>query len=633
MNLDQNKIDVNKNILPIAGDGVLRIGNTTAPNRFLGVHASEFGIDTNSRLNFTTGGTTTINQGTSLTVLIAGGQRVLITSSITQLTGNVDVLANLGIGGYADIAEIGVPGNPAANTARLYAKDVSTLTRLFYRDTLGTEIPIGMSFVGFEADGDLDMNTFDIFDVDNITFQLGGAALLDTDVGFSGLAGGGLQANILDTGIFTVTKENVPFVTFDANNEQIIFEGIDDAVMFFTRTTGVDQTASIGKFNNVFQISDPTKVSLAVNLVNIVDITNTGLAMTGSNFITTPQIGFSILGNIIEDDAGGMIFKTPPTKEFTWSDGTTEFAILNVSGLLLNALFIQNTSISPPAATGFANVGKVFFDSTNSHHYSVRRNGGVIDLEGGPTVISDNTDVNTSGALENDVMILDDLGVWRDRPQRGLDTDSFKVYDQTIEDPFNEETWYGLEINAAFNADVYDRVMVVGDMWLAPLILTKPTTISGLGLYAETSVGGSQYVLGIYTDIGLGRLRPNAKVVQAITPTSSVRFEPVNTSSTDLNPGNYWMAIKCTANPASVGTVRAIPYSMLRPILGYGDNDDGDEATFIGPGVGYLIQGLGTSTTLPTTITANDLGKLESGGGSTEAQDVFPNIFLRYTAY
>lgn len=44
---------------------------------------------------------------------------------------------------HADFGENGAPGNPAANTGRLYAKDVNSATRLAYRDSAGTEYVLG----------------------------------------------------------------------------------------------------------------------------------------------------------------------------------------------------------------------------------------------------------------------------------------------------------------------------------------------------------------------------------------------------------------------------------------------------------------------------------------------------------
>jgi hypothetical protein len=51
----------------------------------------------------------------------------------------VSALAALVGSTHADFGENGAPGNPAADTARLYAKDVSTVTRLAYRDSAGNE--------------------------------------------------------------------------------------------------------------------------------------------------------------------------------------------------------------------------------------------------------------------------------------------------------------------------------------------------------------------------------------------------------------------------------------------------------------------------------------------------------------
>lgn len=43
---------------------------------------------------------------------------------------------------YTDFVEMTAPATPAANTARLYAKDISGLTRLCYKDPAGTEFTI-----------------------------------------------------------------------------------------------------------------------------------------------------------------------------------------------------------------------------------------------------------------------------------------------------------------------------------------------------------------------------------------------------------------------------------------------------------------------------------------------------------
>jgi hypothetical protein len=61
------------------------------------------------------------------------------------------------IGGYQDFEEIAAPANPAANTARFYAKDNgSGVTKLYYRDSAGTETEVG----GAGGGATLGANTF-----------------------------------------------------------------------------------------------------------------------------------------------------------------------------------------------------------------------------------------------------------------------------------------------------------------------------------------------------------------------------------------------------------------------------------------------------------------------------------------
>lgn len=46
---------------------------------------------------------------------------------------------------YIDFNETSVPANPSTNTVRFYAKDSSGDSRLFYKDSTGTEIPVGLA--------------------------------------------------------------------------------------------------------------------------------------------------------------------------------------------------------------------------------------------------------------------------------------------------------------------------------------------------------------------------------------------------------------------------------------------------------------------------------------------------------
>jgi len=74
---------------------------------------------------------------------------------------NLAGVNNLSQTGYHDLVEISTPSNPSANTVRLYAKDVSGASRLFYRDSAGTEISLQPTEInalefGAVADGSTD---------------------------------------------------------------------------------------------------------------------------------------------------------------------------------------------------------------------------------------------------------------------------------------------------------------------------------------------------------------------------------------------------------------------------------------------------------------------------------------------
>jgi hypothetical protein len=78
-------------------------------------------------------------------------------------SGNLSGIANVSATGYLDVAEIATPGNPAANTARLYAYDDSGTTKVAFRDSAGTETVIGS---GGGGGGDL-VSTNNLSDVDS----------------------------------------------------------------------------------------------------------------------------------------------------------------------------------------------------------------------------------------------------------------------------------------------------------------------------------------------------------------------------------------------------------------------------------------------------------------------------------
>ncbi|MCA9828555.1 MAG: hypothetical protein KC444_09270 [Nitrosopumilus sp.] len=140
MNYDQNKIELNKNILPIAGDGVLNIGGSTEPNRFLAMYATTFGMDANRNLNFNIGGgALNVNGvGDSFVLSVDSITKLTSTATLTTLAGNANVTGNMEIGSKIIVDEISAPvTNPDVNTGWIYGKDVGGHTEPFWEDELG----------------------------------------------------------------------------------------------------------------------------------------------------------------------------------------------------------------------------------------------------------------------------------------------------------------------------------------------------------------------------------------------------------------------------------------------------------------------------------------------------------------
>lgn len=152
-------------------------------------------------------------------------------------------------GGYIDFVELlPVPGSPAADTARLYSKDVAGVTKLCYKDSLGTEtiLDIGSSIAAHVLEADphtqyqkesekgtasgyasLDAGT------KIPTVELGGAGADNTkflrgDQTWQVPAGGAGGHTIQDEGVPLTARTNLDFVgtgvaaTDDAVNDKTI---------------------------------------------------------------------------------------------------------------------------------------------------------------------------------------------------------------------------------------------------------------------------------------------------------------------------------------------------------------------------------------------------------------------------
>jgi hypothetical protein len=80
------------------------------------------------------------DRNVTLPLLAANDEFVFAAHGVT-LTNKT--LANPALDGYADWDEIAAPANPGANIARMYCKDDGGTTKLFFRDSAGTETEMG----------------------------------------------------------------------------------------------------------------------------------------------------------------------------------------------------------------------------------------------------------------------------------------------------------------------------------------------------------------------------------------------------------------------------------------------------------------------------------------------------------
>ena len=538
-----------------------------------------------------------------------------------------DMLVNTG-GGVVNLSNVG-DGIFLDSTFRIQGSGDQTKQLAFEVDGFATATT--NTFTWPDADGqvlvnpsqvDWDLNTFDIFNIDSLTFMSTPGTLSSLNVGFSSLGSGGFRANVLNNGDFEITEENVLHFSFDGGLNSII---VTDSLFSVFETTG-STAFSIAKFSGRTDITEPTQINLQIAATDIVRITNTSLAMQGTNFITTPQIGFSVLGNIIQDDINGMIFNTPVGDDFTWSDGTTPFATLDIDGLFLNQLFIQFTSIVSPGATGFANVGELFMDTNNSDHLSIIRNASVIDLEGGGGESNTASNVGTGVGKVFKQKVGVDLQFKSILAGSGMEvvngTDDVQISatpigaqdaEPWIDSGSTQQSGEVYMSNAKQGSEPSEQFITGEDTALfVPIFIAQETRINRLG-WQKVDVlnhGNISFQMGIYSSRSSdgidGQNYPFELLQSGSTVTNSTQeSKTVFITSITLNPGLYWLAIVFTTistSPTNLGIGRHETLAANSVGFVEGSNDFGDNFVAI---LGYFEP----ETSLPSTV-ANDMGLL-----------------------
>lgn len=108
----------------------------------------------------------------------------------------------------------------------------------------------------------------------------------------------------------------------------------------------------------------------------------------------------------IFNDTNGMIFEVDTGDNFQWQRGNVVNMTLGSDGLDIHNKFLELESITTPTATVAATIGRIFMDSNNLNHLSIRKNGDAKDLElasGQSGITASTTQTQGQGALTKEI--------------------------------------------------------------------------------------------------------------------------------------------------------------------------------------------------------------------------------------
>jgi len=156
-----------------------------------------------------------ITASTGLNISVASSVRVTIQDNALVLATGTDLFVQ---NNFASFSEITIPATPGGNTGLIYVRDVGSVTTPFFLDSAGTETSMiasgGTSFIGFAADASLNMNSFSITSVNDITFVGGIGSEIDmnggiiTEVELIEFDEFGVTIQAVSTGMFIVASNS-----------------------------------------------------------------------------------------------------------------------------------------------------------------------------------------------------------------------------------------------------------------------------------------------------------------------------------------------------------------------------------------------------------------------------------------
>ncbi len=607
-NFDQNRIQTNVNILPDA-DGTILIGNTTSPNRFLGFYGSEHGFDATRRIVFsTTGATLNVNGvGDTYVITVDSVQRVSYTGTLTQFTGNVDVLGRSKVGTYAEFPEQASDPAAVTDSAILYSKDDAGITKLFFRTTTATnEIVAGANQQLSNLVGPVAVNTTLQANNDGLT-NLGSFSFhWDEIYGRTLIFKEDKPVDATETAIGANSSELWLNQTQASN---IIAFRWDDVLSyefgrtFFRTQNPVLLWEMINSTTNTFSITDIGTYMEFKNsnyeLFEFEGLAHTAMRLIGTGFVTAglnqDEILFDSSTSTANAIAGQMHFvghtdlganfdiakivakNQVPTNstrsglvEFRTSDnGTENDLFMDLDGfnkkigiyknIDVGAHFYEVDAMTAPTHT--TTTKRYLFVDSADNHIKVRTDTGLVDLEagggGGAQFIAEN---------------------------------NFQT------DHTEKDLWYSVNmVHRDPSESTFTNVAVTLDQLYAyPMYISETKTLKNLSPYVGTG-SSSKMITAIYENKTNGQFYPGTKIVESSS--NFLNFTGYSTVVASYNetltPGVYWICQIYQSNTSSS------TYRVDSKKLNFIGWDQAVDPDVFGAVYGYRIV---SQTTFPTTF-------------------------------
>ncbi len=305
---------------------------------------------------------------------------------IANTGGTVVNLSNIG-GIFLDsVFKIQSAGDPTKQLI-FNITDITPLnTRIFTWPDANGEV------VTSPAQLDIDLNTFDISNVDSVQFMGSiSGSLSDGARGITPVDATGLRIQVVNDGKFQVTEDAAAVIPFEIDTATNV-ASFNDTTLRILETAGTD-FLDIGVSETLVTFNSSINHMLfSIGITNIIRLENTGLTMQSLAVTGVSTLGMAAAGQGIESlDAGTMRLVSPTAISFHSNDFNVEFGKFDADliattpfpFLALEGGSIILSSISNPPDTGAISIGRIFMDDDNSNHLSIKRLTTVIDLETG----------------------------------------------------------------------------------------------------------------------------------------------------------------------------------------------------------------------------------------------------------